>query len=229
VICNFATQKLLPESSTQHSITPRIVILHSAGSKGSLYNFFKNSSNLESHFWVGGDGTIEQYINTNVKADANLKANSFAISIETESTPSALEPWTAKQIQSIISLVDWCCHAHNIPRQQVKTWDGSGIGWHVMFGSPGPWTPVAKVCPGPARIEQIKEVVIPRVIQMNTNTSTVKDDDMTEDDRKKLNAIYDELVVKKEGNLRHELTKRFKAWDLTVSRIEKIITHLKIK
>lgn len=162
-ICPFAVKRLLPESVTQPRIKPRVFIMHSAAGRGSLYNFFLNSSSLESHFWIASDGTIEQYIDTEVRADANLKANSFAISVETESSPAATEPWTEAQAISLVRLGDWAATTHGIPRKQVEAWDGSGFGWHIMFGAPGPWTPVAKSCPGPARIEQAKNVIIPSI------------------------------------------------------------------
>lgn len=167
-LCPFADQLLLPESHTQPTITPRLVILHSAAGKGSLHNFFAKSSNLESHFWVGEDGTIEQYIDTNVRADANLKANGFALSIETESTVAATERWNPVQAAAIVRLVGWICDEHRIPKRQVPTWDGSGIGWHNMFGTPGPWTPHAKSCPGLARTPQARDEIIPAVAAAGT-------------------------------------------------------------
>ena len=150
---------LLPENATQGRITPRVVIMHSAAGKGSLYRFFLRSSNLESHFWVSETGAVEQYIDTNVRADANNKANGFAISIETESTRSATEPWNPAQLAAIVKLVRWCCDTHGIPTVKCPRWDGSGIGWHIQFGAPGPWTPVSKSCPGPARIRQMPGLI----------------------------------------------------------------------
>lgn len=168
-----ATLKLIPESATQAHIVPRAIILHSAGGKGSLYGFWLNSSDLECHFWVSETGVVEQYMSTTTRADANLHANSFAVSIETESTVSASEPWTQAQLDAIIKLCDWLCTTHNIPREQIASPVGSGIGWHVMWGAPGEWTPAkGKVCPGPKRIEQTKNVVIPAVAKMATQTPT---------------------------------------------------------
>lgn len=158
-LCPFASHKLLPESATQPKIIPRIVILHSAAGRGSLYNFFKNSSSLESHFWVSSTGVIEQYMDTNVRADANRHANGFAVSIETESTAAATERWTPEQAAAIVRLTDWLCSSYAIPRRLCDRWDGSGIGYHIQFGAPGPWTPVAKSCPGPARIAQMPEII----------------------------------------------------------------------
>lgn len=170
--CPFAVWKPLPENNTQGRIEPRIAILHSAGGGGSLWRFFFGSSPLESNFWIDWDGTIEQYMDTEVRADANLNANQFAVSIETASSSGATEPWTAAQVASIIRLVDWLCTVHpNIKRQLCDGPYGSGIGWHIMFGTPGPWTPVAKACPGPARIIQTKNIIIPAVINRRVPSS----------------------------------------------------------
>ncbi len=162
-LCPFAEKKILPENSSQRAITPRAVVLHSAAGKGSLYRFFLNSSNLESHFWVAESGRIEQYIDTGKRADANLNANNFAVSIETESTVAATERWNPAQAAAIVKLVAWICDTHNIPKKQIENATGSGIGWHIMFGAPGPWTPVAKSCPGPARVKQARDEIIPAV------------------------------------------------------------------
>lgn len=165
-----AKQKLLPENETQPKIVPRAIILHSAGGSAELYGWWQNpqSKGLECHFFVDDDSeddpTVYQYISTDVRADANYKANGFAISIETASTVNASEPWSKGQVKKIIALVDWLCATHNIPREQIKSPYGSGIGWHAMWGAPSDWTPArGKVCPGPARIEQMKKVIIPGV------------------------------------------------------------------
>lgn len=178
-----AVNKLLPENASQPRITPRAVILHSAAGRGSLYGFFKNSSSLESHFWVSEKGVVEQYIDTTVRADANRNANSFAVSIETESSPSATEPWTSAQVTAIIALCDWLCSTHGIPRKQIESATGSGIGWHIMFGAPGPWTPVAKSCPGPARIIQARNVIIPAVAKGTKPPAPVEDGILRPGDR----------------------------------------------
>lgn len=162
-LCNFATLKLLPENKTQPRIAPRIAIVHSAAGRGSLYNFWLKGSSLECHFWVSEKGVIEQYMDTQVRADANYKANDFAISIETESSPSATERWTPAQAAALVKLIDWICKTHGIPREMTKTWDGRGLGYHIQFGSPGAWTPVNKSCPGPARIAQFKVEIVPAV------------------------------------------------------------------
>lgn len=161
-----AVLRLLPESATQPRITPRAIIHHSAGGKGSLYGWWQNpqSNGLECHFWIGEDGRVEQYIDTHVRADANGEANGFAISIETESTVHASEPWTPAQVEAIVALDDWLCRTHQIPRRLMASPIDSGLAWHVQFGAPGPWTKArGKVCPGPARIAQMRDVIVPGV------------------------------------------------------------------
>lgn len=163
-----AEWKPLPENQTQPLIVPRIGILHSQAGLGSLRNFFGRSSNLESTFWIGTSGVVEQYGDLNRRMDANYKANPFAFSIETENHAEYVhsgawddDPWSPEQVASITKLLVWASKEWNIPRRLTPTWDGSGYGWHIQFGTPGYWTPVAKACPGRRRIEQFRRVVIP--------------------------------------------------------------------
>ena len=74
-------------------------------------------------------------------------------------TPAAQRTAVAAQFEAIVNLVRWCCDAHNIPKVKCPTWNGTGIGYHIQFGAPGPWTPVAKSCPGPARIRQMPTLI----------------------------------------------------------------------
>lgn len=170
MICPFAVVKLLPENATQVKITPRAVILHTAVDSStpnsSLEPYFaRGDVGVESHFYVMNNGTIEQYMDTCVMADANLNANSFAVSIETEDDGAPEQtPWTTAQLDSLVRLVSWLCDVHGVPRVLISSPTGSGIGWHAMWGAPSAWTPSAgKTCPGSPRIKQTTEIVIPRV------------------------------------------------------------------
>lgn len=56
----------------------------------------------------------------------------------------------------------WACDEHQVARRRIPSEAESGIGGHVMFGAPGPWTSVrGKECPGPAPIAQVRDVIIP--------------------------------------------------------------------
>lgn len=161
-LCPFATKRLIPPGSSDPRIRPRVAVLHvDAGDAGSLYDYFRNrSGGIESHFHVKKTGEIEQYRDTDYQADANNKANDFAVSIETQGYGAG--EWNAAQLASIKRLLVWLNEAHPAIRlAKCDRWDGSGIGYHVQFGAPGPWTPVAKSCPGPDRIRQFDNIIVP--------------------------------------------------------------------
>lgn len=139
---------------------PRVVIFHVTAGEGIA----QPHSDLEWHFHVAYDGSVRQLVDTNRQAAANYKANPFAISIETEGLGDG--EWTDAQLDSLVFISEWAMSKHpKIQRQRCPRWDGSGFGYHVMFGAPGPWTPVAKSCPGPRRIRQFDEVLLPRILQ----------------------------------------------------------------
>ena len=199
-LCPFAEHKLLPESRSQGRITPRMFIVHSTGAPSSkgLYDWWMSdqSRGLESHFWIGDDGRLEQYIDTEVRADANGAANGYALSCETNSSSTATEPWTPAQAATLVRLIDWCCATHDIPRRLTATATGSGLAWHVQFGAPGPWTPSkGKVCPGPARITQFQHETIPAV----AGGTTPNPEELDMDENRLRQIIREELEPVKKG------------------------------
>lgn len=158
-----ARVRLLTPESTQ---APRMdgkpiqLIFHSAVGGGSLYDYFQERSNLESHFWVGLDGRVEQYVDTNRKADANYKANAWAISVETADNGDPDHfPWTEAQLDALADIAVWAHQTFGIPVVKCLAWNKSGMGYHTMWGAPSNWTPVAKSCPGKARIKQFPEIL----------------------------------------------------------------------
>lgn len=159
--CPFAVNLNIPPGSNDPAIKPRIAILHvDAGNASSLYTYFRDrSGGIESHFFIKSDGTIEQYRSIYFQADANLDANDFAVSIETQGYGAGT--WTGEQLQSIRRLLLWLNKEAKIPLRKCATWNGSGIGYHTLFGAPSHWTPVAKSCPGPERIKQFNSQIVP--------------------------------------------------------------------
>lgn len=151
-------------------IIPLGIILHTdAGNSTSLYNYFNGpSGGIESHFHIPKKNPVEQYRNTGFEADANLKANSFYVdgirygflSVETQGLAS--DPWNDYQLAEIKKLILWAQSVHpKILLRVCPSPFSAGIGYHTLFGSPGPWTPVAKSCPGPVRIKQFNDVLVP--------------------------------------------------------------------
>lgn len=165
-----ADKKEIRPGENDPPITPIGIILHTdAGNSASLYNYFNGpSGGIESHFHIPKSKPVEQYRSTGYEADANLKANSFFadgkrygfISVETQGL--AGDAWTDYQLAEIKKLILWARSVH--PKILLRVCPGpfaAGIGYHTLFGSPSQWTPVAKSCPGPVRIKQFDNVIVP--------------------------------------------------------------------
>jgi hypothetical protein len=202
----FAEWRPLPEATSQPRIDPTTVIFHTAvGTLRGVERYFRDSTGVESHMMVGGpedgadlDGVTWQWMDLERQADANLDANRFAISIETSDNhpqrPEDIVPWSPKQLAALVRLGNWCADRFDIPRRQCPAWNAGGFGWHAMWGAPSHWTPSSgKVCPGPARIAQLKTIVLPAIFA-GRELNDVEEDAMTEDDRKFLATEFERLA-----------------------------------
>jgi len=156
--------KLLPEWNSQPAITPTTIIDHSiVGSAEGAWRHFHDNTGIESHFIVGKSGLIWQLMDTGRQADANLNANRFAVSIETEDDGDPdTQPWTRAQLATLAWLHNKLVAVHpSIPRRLCPSEAGGGLGYHTLFGAPSAWTPVAKSCPGTVRKRQWRDVLLP--------------------------------------------------------------------
>ena len=153
--------ELQPESDAQAAIRPTQFIVHSVVApwdEKRIYAYWRDSTNLESHFGLDYDGSIGQYIGTETRADANAGANrrgdgTGAVSIETASNTKASDAWTPEQIEQLILLGVWLHQRHGIPLRICRTASDPGYGYHSMFRE---WSTSGTACPGPARIKQFK-------------------------------------------------------------------------
>lgn len=163
--CSFAKKmELQPESDSQAAIRPTQFIVHSLAAPWSIertYEFWKNSTNLESHFGLGYDGRLAQYIGTHTRADANAGANNRAISLESAANTSNTDPWTQEQIDTLVRVMDWAARTEGIPRRKCRSATDPGFGYHRMFAD---WSTGGTYCPGDARVKQFNSIVMPRVI-----------------------------------------------------------------
>lgn len=136
------------------------------------------------------DGVVYQWQDRSRTADANLDANPIAISVETaDNAPANAEDiarWTTSQAASLVELLawecsvaahaqcppEWTCHTRGIPAALVPdsrpgrrgiAYHRQGIDpWRVPGGQE--WsTARGKACPGPQRIAQLTEEIIPAV------------------------------------------------------------------
>jgi hypothetical protein len=197
------------------------VILHVAVSEArSLWGWFDSGSGgIESHLYVRRDGTSEQYVDTEKSADANYTANrrpdgTGAISVETQGMADG--EWTPEQLATLLDICWWAHETHGIPLRRCPGPDSSGIGWHTMWGAPGPWTPVAKTCPGPDRIRQVERILLPTL----TADQPTEEDPMPE-----ARDVWDvPLAVTVGGQTREERASRYLVW--TDQRVRRALAEL---
>ena len=174
--------ELQPESDSQQAIRPTQLIVHSLAApwdEKRTYEYWRDSTNLESHFGLDYDGSLGQFIGTETRADANAAANrradgTGAISIETASNLNATDKWTDAQVEELIRLGVWVHQTHGIPLRLCRTADDPGFGWHKQYAA---WNPSGHACPGPARIEQFKGVVFPGIVARATGTAPPPEED----------------------------------------------------
>lgn len=153
----------IPENGTQDTINPTQFIVHSViapWTADRIGEYWRDSTNLESHFGLGYAGDLNQYIDTTVRADANASANVRAVSIETASNTSGTDPWTAAQLEKLVQLGVWLNSTHGIPAKLPTTWNGTGMGYHRLYAS---WSTSGTACPGDARVKQFTDYVLPEI------------------------------------------------------------------
>ncbi|GAA1780160.1 MULTISPECIES: N-acetylmuramoyl-L-alanine amidase [Actinomycetes] len=161
--------ELQPESDTQQAIRPTQFIMHSIAApwtKERTFEYWRDSTNLESHFGQSYDGTIAQYIGTETRADANYRANrradgTGAVSIETASNLNHSDPWTAAQVEGLIQLGVWLHKTHGIPLRVCRTASDPGFGYHRLHAD---WALGGTDCPGDARVTQFKDTIFPSIV-----------------------------------------------------------------
>jgi hypothetical protein len=161
--------ELQPESDAQPAIVPTQFILHSIAAPWTpqrTYEYWRDSTNLESHFGLGYDGSIAQFIGTQTRADANYLANrradgTGAVSLESASNDEHTDPWTDAQVETIIRLGVWLHQQHGIPLRVCRTASDPGYGYHRLHGD---WAIGGTACPGDARVAQFKNVIFPAIV-----------------------------------------------------------------
>ncbi len=136
----------------------------------SLFNYFNQPGNPTSHFYVRRDGKVEQYVDTQFRAPANLEGNPTLISIETQGGVRDVdhEPWTSAQVATLADIAAWANRVHGIPLVAMADSRPSttGIGYHRLGVEPWRvdggelWSSAyGKVCPGAAKIAQIPDII----------------------------------------------------------------------
>lgn len=161
--------ELQPESDAQPAIRPTQFIVHSVAAPWNekrIYEYWRDSTNLESHFGVDYDGSIGQFIGTQTRADANAQANlrrdgTGAVSAESASNLEATDPWTAEQIEALIRIGAWLHEEHGMPLRLCRSHADPGFGYHGMYPQ---WSVSGTRCPGVARTNQFVQIVFPGIV-----------------------------------------------------------------
>lgn len=169
--------ELQPESDAQPAIKPTQFIVHSIIAPWTakrVYEYWRDSTNLESHFGLGYEGDLGQFIGTETRADANYQANrrpdgTGAVSIETASNLQGSDPWTPAQVEKLIELGVWLHQKHGIPLRICRTHDDPGFGYHRLHAE---WAVSGTSCPGDARVRQFREVVFPGIVARASGQTT---------------------------------------------------------
>lgn len=199
--CPFATKlELQPESDGQPAIRPTQFILHSLAAPWTArrtYEYWRDSTNLESHFGLGYAGDLAQYIGTQTRADATGAANrradgTGAVSMETASNRGATDAWTPEQVEKIVRVGVWLHQEHGLPLRVCRSADDPGYGYHRMFTA---WNPDAHSCPGDARARQFRTEVFPAIVARATG----KESEMKLSDEVKLGSWIPQAWPKDEG------------------------------
>lgn len=188
--------ELQPESDTQQSIRPTQFIYHSIAAPWTperTYEFWRDSTNLESHFGLGFDGRLAQYIGTETRADACYLANrrpdgTGAISLESASNLEHSDPWTDEQIETNIQVGLWSHKTHGIPLRICRSWTDPGFGYHRLWPE---WAKGGTACPGDARVAQFRTIVFPGIVARANGT---EEPDMDATQAKQLAEVYKATV-----------------------------------
>lgn len=212
----------LPEAGAPDGHTKTQFIVHSTGDNASADRirgyFAQQGVVVESTFIVGmtSDDPTLQIMDSTDRADANGSANVRAISVETVGDGTG--PFTNWQVSEIIRLGIWAAANHPIERRICPAHDQSGFGWHIMFGSPGPWTTRRKICPGPVRIQQLKDIIFPAIFAGNE-----ENDDMAKADQDAINAYVNQRI----NDLAGRVTTQVKAiMEQVDQRVDDLANHV---
>jgi hypothetical protein len=170
--CPFATVRLLAgPGASRPAIRPTQIAVHTMESTPAAADRrFRRADARghgagQSHFGVGRDGRILQWIDTARRADATYQANrradtTGAVAVATEGRAS--QPWTEAQLDALVQLHMWLMHTHPaIGRRVCRSAADPGLGHHTLFDA---WTAQDHSCPGPLRAAQWREEVVPRVL-----------------------------------------------------------------
>lgn len=173
-----------------------ITIHHMAGvlSAKQCGRIFQGNRQASSHYGIGNDGEIAQYVDeaNTAWANSNWNANCRAVTIETSNNKTGGD-WTVgdKALNSLIKLVADIAKRNNLGTL-VK---GKNVTWHRMYS--------ATTCPGAYLLSKMDYIIEKaNAINKQTNTSTV-----VASNKKSIVEIAKEVIQGKWGNGQERFSK----------------------
>ena len=186
---------------TRPVISPRLQLVHTNGATGegsieSAINWGNSSPYRRTHPHYQVDrGRAAKLVPTDRRGIGNAtkvdyrgehgNVSDWSIVIETSDlgypTPGEdggfITPW---QIEMVATILAYEGILYGIPLSYPTEWYGAGTACHTEpFGHPY-WTlHSGKVCPGRTRKQQMREIILPRAIEIANAWTTDEDDDMT--------------------------------------------------
>ena len=157
MICPLATWRPVPSHSGPMSAHLGLVVHVQVGSGSCFAEFDIPANQASSTFWIGVDGRLEQYVDTEVMAWTEMAGNGLYDSVETEGQPA--NPLTARQADMLAALMAWGHHVLGWPLVLVDH-GGTGVTTHAHYpsGAPDPaWG--GHPCPGPVCAGQLPAIV----------------------------------------------------------------------
>jgi len=201
---------------TRHrtAMTARRFVFHTAVSAASsLFDYFNQPGNATSHFYIRADGIIEQYVDTQYRAPAQLDGNHDCVSVETQDmgpafpvwSGSDVPAWSPAQMTALTQMSAWVAMVHGIPLVQIPdSVNGrTGFGYHRL--GINPWrvptgelwsNSTGKACPGDRRIAQI-----PGILAQAAQGDDMSFEDADRADLKRIKALLEGTTGDRIGDL----------------------------
>jgi len=124
------------ESGPGTEIAHKGLVLHvEEGTEWGTDSWFHNpNAQVSAHFGVSKTGVIDQWVDTDDKAWAEVAGNPYWVSVETEGFDT--EAFTSPQVSALGRLFAWLRQIYPaIPLVSTDDPNGGGLGWHGMGGA----------------------------------------------------------------------------------------------
>lgn len=156
-----------PISNETHAAMVRPImglVLHvEDGSEDGTNSWFHNpKAQASSHFGNPLKGPLDQWVDTDDKAWAEMDGNSRWISVEHEGFSGKAPAPTASQIENDAQLLAWLHKTEGVPLRITNSVNRRGLGWHGMGGAA--WGGHYD-CPGD-RIKKARREIVRRAKQI---------------------------------------------------------------